>query len=172
MIFCVSNENEERFDFDICELAGDVGNAAILKGIKKSESAMPRKEFLVNLMLTDDSGIQKINADTRGIDASTDVLSFPAFSFETPGLFMQEAMDALEVQDLETGNTWLGDVIISADHVRSQSAEYGHGEKREFAFLLTHAMFHLMGYDHETKEEAAFMEKLQESVLDSLRITR
>ena len=49
----------------------------------------------------------------------------------------------------------LGDIIISVDKVKEQALEYGHSEKREFAFLITHSMLHLFGYDHMEADEAA-----------------
>ena len=53
-----------------------------------------------------------------------------------------------------------------------QAKEYGHSTKREYAFLLTHSMLHLMGYDHMTEEEAREMERLQEEILTQLDIRR
>ena len=50
----------------------------------------------------------------------------------------------------------IGDIVISMDHVRAQAAEYGHSERRECGYLLTHGLFHLMGYDHMTDEDKAF----------------
>ena len=66
----------------------------------------------------------------------------------------------------------LGDIVINAQKVKEQAAEYGHSEKREFAFLVAHSMLHLCGYDHMTPEEAEEMEKRQEKALTSLGITR
>lgn len=66
----------------------------------------------------------------------------------------------------------LGDIILSKDHVLEQAEKYGHSILREFAFLITHSMFHLMGYDHRNSQEALEMEAKQNQVLDALRITR
>ena len=66
----------------------------------------------------------------------------------------------------------LGDIIISVDKVKEQALEYGHSEKREFAFLITHRMLHLFGYDHMEADEAAVMEEHQRKILDALGITR
>ena len=62
--------------------------------------------------------------------------------------------------------------MISMDKVKEQAAEYGHSEKRELAFLMTHSMLHLCGYDHMEEEEAKVMEAKQEEILTSLGITR
>ena len=72
----------------------------------------------------------------------------------------------------DTGEAILGDIIISVDKVREQAEEYGHSELREFAFLITHSMLHLFGYDHMEPEEAKVMEDKQRQILDELSITR
>jgi probable rRNA maturation factor len=66
--------------------------------------------------------------------------------------------DPADCLDPETGNLVLGDIVINTKRVRSQAAEYGHSEKREFAFLVAHSTLHLCGYDHMTEEEAGVME--------------
>ena len=63
-------------------------------------------------------------------------------------------------------------MIISVDKVKEQAIEYGHSEKREFAFLITQSMLHLFGYDHMEADEAAVMEEHQRKILDALGITR
>ena len=66
----------------------------------------------------------------------------------------------------------LGDIVICAQRVLSQAEEYGHSVKREYAFLITHSMLHLFGYDHMEADEAAVMEEHQRKILDALGITR
>ncbi len=66
----------------------------------------------------------------------------------------------------------MGDIIISMEKVREQAKKYRHGEVREFAFLITHSMLHLFGYDHMETGEAKEMEKRQEAILHSLNILR
>ena len=66
----------------------------------------------------------------------------------------------------------LGDIIIAVDKVREQAAEFGHSEKREFAFLIVHSMLHLFGYDHIEPEDAAIMEPKQKLILEELNILR
>ena len=128
-------------------------------------------EAQVNLIITDDPEIQRVNQEFRGIDRSTDVLSFPMVPFEKPASY-----DILEEDesffDMDTGELLLGDIMISADHVLSQAKEYGHSVMREFAFLVAHSMLHLLGYDHMTPEEAAVMEEHQERILAELGIGR
>ena len=66
----------------------------------------------------------------------------------------------------------LGDIIISIDKAQAQAEEYGHGLRRELAFLTAHSMLHLMGYDHMEEEEQKEMFKKQDDILNNLGITR
>lgn len=66
----------------------------------------------------------------------------------------------------------LGDILISAEQVRIQAEEYGHSEKRELAFLTAHSMLHLFGYDHMEEKERFHMEKMQDEILNGLKIYR
>ena len=66
----------------------------------------------------------------------------------------------------------LGDVVISTQRARLQSAEYGHSVERELAFLLTHGILHLLGYDHQTKTDEENMRSCQEAILAALNLIR
>ena len=125
----------------------------------------------MNLVITDNEEIKKINQQFRSIGAPTDVLSFPMIPFETPADY-SIVKDKDEFFDLDTDELLLGDVMISVDRVYSQAQEYGHSIEREFSFLFAHSMLHLLGYDHMTPEEAAVMEQKQAKALDDLGITR
>lgn len=128
-------------------------------------------EAQVNLVLTDNEEIHRVNREFRGIDRPTDVLSFPAVPFEVPSDFtIVEEDDSFF--DLDTGELLLGDIMISGEKVISQAEEYGHSVKREFCFLVAHSMLHLLGYDHMTPKEAQVMEDKQRKALDELQITR
>lgn len=128
-------------------------------------------EAEVNLLLTTDEEIHRMNLEFRGIDRPTDVLSFPMIDYEVPGEF-----DFLENrEDLfhpETGELVLGDIVISKNKVISQAEEYGHTIMREFAFLIVHSMLHLIGYDHMEEDERMVMEEKQRQILATLQISR
>jgi probable rRNA maturation factor len=129
-------------------------------------------ECEVNVILTDNLNIQVINKEYRGIDAATDVLSFPSVSYEVPADF---AVIENQVQDFfnpETGELVLGDIVISVERAIGQALEYGHTPLRELAFLTAHSMLHLFGYDHMEEDQRVEMEKLQNEILDSLKIYR
>lgn len=129
-------------------------------------------EVELNVILTDNKGIQEINQEYRSIDAPTDVLSFPLIDYVTPSDFSHVEEDTDSYFNPETGELLLGDIIISVEKVLSQAEEYGHSAKRELAFLVAHSMMHLFGYDHMEEEERLLMEKKQEYVLEELKIYR
>ena len=128
-------------------------------------------EISVNLVITDNEEIRKVNAEFRLIDSPTDVLSFPMIPFEKPADY-SVIEDDDSYFDLDTDELILGDVMISVDKVYAQAEEYGHSVEREFSFLFTHSMLHLLGYDHMEPDEAAVMEAKQAKALEDLGITR
>lgn len=118
-----------------------------------------------SVTFTDDRAIRELNRKFRGIDRSTDVLSFPLFDYE--GTSEEPPVDELLGM--------LGDVVISLETAARQAEEFGHSFAREVAFLTVHSMLHLLGYDHETGEEderemrekqTAIMEQMGLSVND------
>lgn len=129
-------------------------------------------EAQVNLLLTGNEEIHEMNRNFRGIDRPTDVLSFPLLNYESPSDFSHVEEEEADSFDPESGELILGDIVISGDKVLKQAEAYGHSVKREFAFLVTHSMLHLCGYDHMTQEEAKEMERRQEEILTGLSITR
>ncbi len=165
MTVYLENETKTQFDFD-------PEKTAALVAEKVLEAERCPYEAAVNILLTDNEGIRQFNRDFRETDAPTDVLSFPNIDYETPADFSGAEEETADCFDPDTGELLLGDIIISTDRLREQAKTYGHSEKREFAFLVAHSMFHLAGYDHMTKEEAAVMEEKQENVLQMLQITR
>jgi len=128
-------------------------------------------EAEINLLLTMNEEIHEMNKNFRGIDRATDVLSFPMVDYEAPGEF--DFLDeAIENFHPETGELMLGDIVISKEKVISQAEEYGHSIEREYAFLITHSMLHLFGYDHMEEEERIVMEQKQKEILEQLGILR
>lgn len=129
-------------------------------------------ETEINLLLTDNKTIRKINQEYRQIDKPTDVLSFPMLEYTTPSDFSVAETGVCGSFNPETGELVLGDIIISMEKVVEQAEKYGHSEEREFAFLITHSVLHLCGYDHMSSEEARVMEDKQTAILHSLNILR
>lgn len=161
----VEYEAVERLDLDYEETARCVAEAVL-----RAEGFPYEGE--VDLVLTSDEEIRRVNREFRGIDAPTDVLSFPAVPFEEPGGLKILAGDEAAYKDPDTGNIILGDIMISVPRVISQADAYGHSVKREYAFLVAHSMLHLLGYDHMEEAEAQIMEEKQENILRGLKIDR
>lgn len=106
----------------------------------------------VSLTLTNDEELHKLNKEYRNIDETTDVLSFPT-----------------NEDDAEVFEGMLGDIMISVDYAQRVADEYGEPVEREIAFLLTHGIMHLVGYDHEVSEKVENeMLDIQEGILDVL----
>ena len=129
-------------------------------------------ECEVNILLTDNPGIQETNLQMRNIDAPTDVLSFPSIEFEKEGDFSIVEQNVASYFNADSGELILGDIMISLDKVAEQAAAYNHSEKRDYAFLIAHSMLHLSGYDHMEEEERSRMEQLQEDILQNIGYTR
>lgn len=121
----------------------------------------------VDVLLTDDEGIHAINLDQREVDAPTDVLSFPMFELK-PG-----DKPTSDDADPGSGMVGLGDMVLNIDRIRSQGKEYGHGERREAAYLAVHSVLHLLGYDHmDDGPMKAQMREREETILAQLGIGR
>ncbi len=112
------------------------------------------KKYEFSIILVDSNKIHEINREYRNIDKVTDVISFASLDDEL-------VFDLNEVIEL-------GDIFINVDAIRSQASDYGHSLKREFCFLVTHGILHLLGYDHMNKEDEKKMFDLQEEILNEI----
>jgi len=136
--------------FDETEKLSDELKKVIMDTAKASIVACGVSERCsVDVLIIDLANMQEINMDKRGINAPTDVLSFPT-----------------------NENNFLGDIVIAYEKIFSQAVEYGHSDEREAGFLTAHAMLHLMGYDHDTPDDEAQMQKMQEHILSGLNLHR
>ena len=160
----LENEGDLELALNYLELAEEVAEAVL-------DYENCPYESQVELLLTDNEEIRRINQEFRKIDRPTDVLSFPMVDFESPAKYdFLEEDDSLF--DPETGELMLGNIVISKEKVILQAEEYGHSVKREYAFLIAHSMLHLLGYDHMEEEERAVMEEKQREILKKLGIER
>jgi probable rRNA maturation factor len=112
-------------------------------------NADPQAEL--SIVITDDAQLQQLNRDFLGIDAPTDVLSFPA-----------------EEIDPDSGAPYLGDIIISLPRAQLQAAAAGHPPEGELQLLVVHGVLHLLGHDHAEEQEKARMWAAQAAVLKRL----
>jgi len=116
-----------------------------------------KSDLIISVTICDNEFIHKVNKEYRKIDRPTDVISF-AF------------LDGLDHEVLKKkGQVVLGDIYISFEKAKEQANEYKHSEDREFMFLFTHGLLHLIGYDHMTKEDEEVMFPLQEEILNAYK---
>lgn len=119
------------------------------------------EDYEVSVSFVDNEEIHQLNKEYRGIDRSTDVLSFPL------------GEDGVYDLNNETGAYLLGDIVISIETACKQADIYGHSLEREIGFLTVHSMLHLLGYDHEEgKLQERIMREKEEAILTSLGISR
>jgi len=109
----------------------------------------------MTIVLTDDRQLHELNVDYLGVDAPTDVLSFPAGEV-----------------DPETEALYLGDIAISIPRAAQQAQNGGHSVEAEAQLLVVHGTLHLLGYDHSTDEEKTVMWAEQAKVLERLGLSR
>ena len=128
------------------------------------EENMENSKLYISITLTNPEHIHEINKQYRNVDRATDVLSFPMFEKE-------EIDSKIANRDFEHEDV-LGDIVISIEQVEKQAKEYGHSFEREFAYMLVHGFYHLMGYDHIKEEDKVIMRPKEEKVLEKLGIRR
>lgn len=164
MTILLEKETDISFEIEYEQIAREVVQAAL-------DYVECPYECEVNIMLTDNEGIQVTNKDMRNIDAPTDVLSFPMIEFECEGDFSLAEHD-ISLFNATTGELLIGDIMISLEKVQEQALRFNHSIKREYAFLIAHSMLHLSGYDHIEEEERLRMEYMQEEILQSIGYSR
>lgn len=119
----------------------------------------------INVLVTNDKGIQAINKASRNLDKPTDVLSFPMFELEAGN----PPADWDAYLDPDSGLCPLGDMCISLERACAQAKEFGHSEKREVGYLTIHSMLHLLGYDHlDEGPQKAQMRAREEIIASSI----
>ena len=117
--------------------------------------------FIYEVNLVDLDFIHKLNREHRNIDRPTDVISF-AFEDEVEGSYKIN-------KDINIPRV-LGEIFISIDKAKEQAISYNHSFEREMSFLFVHGLLHLLGYDHMNKEDEEIMFKLQDEILDPLKL--
>lgn len=114
----------------------------------------------VDVTFVDDEQIKEYNSQFRNVDNSTDVLSFPL------------GENGVYDTDPETNKKMLGDIVISVEHAVAQGELFGHGLRREIAYLTVHSMLHLLGYDHvDEGMQKAIMREKEEIILKKLGLS-
>ena len=138
--------NEYNYDKDYSYLNDVINHTFEVLKIKNAN---------MSVILIDDDKIHELNKEYRGVDRTTDVLSFALADNEDIKLPIRE----------------LGDVFVSIPKMLEQAKEFNHSEKRELSFLVCHGLLHLLGYDHtKSEEEEKIQFGLQDQILSDLGI--
>ena len=105
--------------------------------------------------------IHNLNAETRGVDKVTDVLSYPTLEGIRGQILRYENC----VTEMDRNFIFLGSVVLCEEKIREQAIEFGHGEEVERTYLIIHGLLHLFGYDHETEEDKKEMRDKEKAIL-------
>src|SRR5260221_10136698 len=134
---------ESKYDFP----------ASLIESAVDAALAHQKESSDVNLsvVLTDNRRLHKLNRDYLGVDAPTDVLSFPASE-----------------SDPETGARYIGDILISVPYATKGAEQAGNSLEAELQLLVVHGVLHLLGHDHAKPKEKAKMWKVQAEILEVL----
>jgi probable rRNA maturation factor len=118
-------------------------------------------QYRISLHLVGDETIRALNAEHRGKDVHTDVLSFPLHDPDGMRFVLPPDQPA-----------HLGDVVISHPRAAEQAHEFGHSLDRELGYLVAHGVLHVLGYDHEVDADRRRMRAKEEEALRPLGFTR
>jgi probable rRNA maturation factor len=105
--------------------------------------------------------IHNLNAETRGVDKVTDVLSYPTLEGIRGQILRYENC----VTEMDRNYIFLGSVVLCEEKIKEQAIEFGHGEEVERTYLIIHGLLHLFGYDHETEEDKKEMRDKEKAIL-------
>jgi len=126
--------------------------AIVRRAVKEAAAALSTPRAELAIVLSDDSAVRELNRTWRGIDAATNVLSFPAMR--------------------TSGNPLLlGDIVLACETVAAEAGTQRKPFSHHLAHLAVHGFLHLLGYDHESNEDAAAMEQLERNILQRLAIS-
>ncbi len=107
----------------------------------------------VGLIIVNDQYMKELNKQYRGKDAPTDVLSFSFLESKHEDIANEKEFA-------------IGDIVISLDRAREQALEQGHSLEKEIILLTVHGLLHLLGYDHESKEDRELMQSREKVIME------
>ena len=126
-------------------------------------------DLSLEITFIDEAQIKKLNKSARGVDAVTDVLSFPSLN----GIYNKKIKKADFKFDLdEDGSLFIGSIAICPARAKEQAEDYGHSERRELFYLAVHGICHLLGYDHMNDVDKSAMREKEERVLSKIKVKR
>ncbi|MCL4499904.1 MAG: rRNA maturation RNase YbeY [Chloroflexi bacterium] len=138
MVILLSNQQDVPIDEDLAR--------TVAQHVLESENVAADVELSIAFVTEDE--IRKLNRTYRGVDNSTDVLSF-----------------GMDEETSEDEAYLIGDVVICPEAARKQAEEFGHSFEAEIGLLLAHGILHLLGYDHQQSDQAEEMEKREQELL-------
>ncbi len=127
----------------------------LIEAAAKSALAQQNASGELTIVMTDDAQLQQLNREYLGIDAPTDVLSFPSDEI-----------------DPESGIHYLGDILISVPRAEQQARTAGHALEAEVQLLVVHGVLHLLGHDHARPDEKSRMWSAQSEILAKLGLSQ
>lgn len=130
----------------------------------------PTKNIKYNLYVVSKAYIHDLNLSTRGVDKTTDVLSYP-----TTDIKAGEVLDLDKFKfdiDPMDNSLLVGEIFICNEVAKHQAVKYNHSYRREFCFLFLHGVLHCLGYDHIEESDRTVMEEMQTKILNKCNITR
>lgn len=142
-------------------LSESVKNAVCNRVADEVDFLQSGKKFEVNLCLSNDENVHRLNKEFRHMDKPTNVLSFAAIDDPDFDLMLEE--------DSEFPVS-LGDIIIAYETMQREAKEQGVSLKDHFCHLWAHGLLHILGYDHMEPEEAQEMEQRETQILQTLGI--
>ena len=151
------NLDDKIFD-NVSEKEKELFNDKIQKIVNYAikEEQLDNKNIYVSIEAVSKEEIKNINKKYRNIDKETDVLSFPIF----------EKIELDEIKKSNISEVELGDIFLCIDVIKKQAVEYETGFKRELLYMITHGMFHLLGYDHIDELDKKIMRIKEEKILN------
>ncbi|SRR5690554_1617171 len=133
-------------------------------------------ELEINVFFVSKRMIKKMNRDLRGVNKPTDVLSVPTLPLKPS---MTKKLNEVITKEkfkadilMDSGNIYLGDVILCPKVIKKQAKEYENTNEREFAYMFVHSLLHLFGFNHEAKTHKDNMRKTEEKILEKLNLSR
>lgn len=124
----------------------------------------------IEVVFASEDEIRRLNAENRGIDRVTDVLSFPYVDGVRESVIKLD--DYPDDVDGVSGELTIGSVVICEKRASEQAEDYGHSLKREVAYLALHGVLHCFGYDHMTPEDEEQMTALADKIMKKINLTR
>lgn len=139
------------FNIELNEYQIDLNFEQIIQTALNHLKIKPKSEL--SIVFIDNDYMQELNSQYRGYAKPTDVLSFESGE-----------------EDIESGNVYLGDILISYPFVKQQANKLNNLLESELTLMIVHGILHLCGFDHDTPENKKIMWNHQTAILDTLKI--